>query len=430
MPQDVLNLIEEYHRSFFLFDLLHIEQKLSDAALMKITEANAKLGSYEGISSFYQKCVTQIISPPFVFWSLRQFLQHTAECLDCYTPAPSELSFVQRFVWDIDHCDQLLETVQKEVKIRREIDFTKFINYILEKMHDNPAIPEITDHVKAREKWKELTNVLNTHPRLKHLESIYFPSKKIALVPNEIEKFTKLYYLGLPSNKITYLPKELFPQGNNNLIRLDISHNELFYLPEEIGNAQNLEELKCDYNRFLTSLPANLTKLTRLTTLWASGNNFSFLPKPILALTNLTTLGLSANYISKLPNEFFNLKKLNCFFFSHNLLMEIPKAVENLTCLRILDVKFNSLKRLPNEIVNLNSLGDIECAYNHIESLPENFEKMTNLHTLFIRSNNLTSLPPTITMMTNLRNLNFMENPISPSPTLLSTLTQLQSLYL
>ena len=67
---------------------------------------------------------------------------------------------------------------------------------------------------------------------------------------------------------------------------LDLSREDLEYLPPEIGNLVDLVELDLTGNR-LTELPAEIGNLTSLTRLNARNNQLRSLPPEIGNLTNL-----------------------------------------------------------------------------------------------------------------------------------------------
>jgi Leucine-rich repeat (LRR) protein len=59
-----------------------------------------------------------------------------------------------------------------------------------------------------------------------------------------------------------------------NLKTLNLDHNSLSVIPEEIGELENLEELYLGSNN-LSRLPESITRLKKLKILWLEGNNFT-----------------------------------------------------------------------------------------------------------------------------------------------------------
>lgn len=125
-------------------------------------------------------------------------------------------------------------------------------------------------------------NQLSTIPA----ERISYPKCKIInLKGNKLQKFpvalsdaVTLEKLDLSENKINSIDDEAFDKLEN-LIELDLSFNELQYLPTSIGKLRNLKKL-------------NL-----------SGNKISFLPREFENLTSLEYLDFDGNPIERVPVE-------------------------------------------------------------------------------------------------------------------------------
>ena len=77
---------------------------------------------------------------------------------------------------------------------------------------------------------------------------------------------------------------------------LDLSGNQLTSLPAEIGKLTNMTRLDLNGNQ-LTSLPAEIGVLTKLWQLDLSGNQLTSLPAEIGELTNLKELNLRGNHL-------------------------------------------------------------------------------------------------------------------------------------
>ena len=133
----------------------------------------------------------------------------------------------------------------------------------------------------------------------------------------------KLKQLRLNGNEFASIPKQILTPINTTttttLEKLDMSYNNLAYIPIEIGNLTSLTELLLD-NNVITSLPNEMGKLTKLKTLSMrnnyiqlpskSGTNFSSnnpqpIPSSIFINTLLIDLNLHGNKLTSTQlNEF------------------------------------------------------------------------------------------------------------------------------
>ena len=78
------------------------------------------------------------------------------------------------------------------------------------------------------------------------------------------------------------------------LKKLDLTGNNIEYIPESIGNLANLNKLLLGKNN-LQELPGSIGKLTKLNTLVLGFNKIKTLPKSIGKLSELTCLFLNSN---------------------------------------------------------------------------------------------------------------------------------------
>ena len=91
----------------------------------------------------------------------------------------------------------------------------------------------------------------------------------------------------------------IFKKEYIGIIReLNMTHNQLSFLPDSIGKLVNLEILYLGDNQ-LSSLPDSIGKLTNLKRLDLSGNQLTSLPDSIDKLNKLEELYLNGNKISK-----------------------------------------------------------------------------------------------------------------------------------
>ncbi len=93
-----------------------------------------------------------------------------------------------------------------------------------------------------------------------------------------------------------------FTVENQRVTGLGFFERNLKFLPESIGNLQNLVTLLLDNNR-LESLPKNIGNLQNLKSLILRQNNLKTLPKTILKLQKLEILMLSKDNQNTFPEN-------------------------------------------------------------------------------------------------------------------------------
>ena len=229
-------------------------------------------------------------------------------------------------------------------------------------------------------------------------------------------------------------PSELWLRGQNltalhsdigslhQLVILDVSHNWLQRLPEELKHCgSHLRILNCSYNCLIELCPKSLGSLIALEELDCSHNLLPEVPPAISSLSRLTTLRLNSNKLKRLP---FNvglglasapgrkLSSLTLLDLSHNLIDSLPESFARLGALKTLDLSQNQLSALPKElggIHGLHSLTSLDLCFNHFEDLPQPLMNLASLKYLDTRNN-----VPGITE-SSLQMLNYLPNaPLTP----------------
>jgi len=150
--------------------------------------------------------------------------------------------------------------------------------------------------------------------------------------------------------------------------RLDLRHCDLETLPDEVfALADTLEELDLSHNR-LTRLPDDLARLHRLRILFASGNPFTALPTGLGACGQLELVGFRGCQIEAVDAQ------------------ALPPA------LRWLILTDNRLARLPDTLAERPRLEKLMLSGNHLETLPD-LRDSPRLALLRLAANRFTTLP-------------------------------------
>lgn len=138
---------------------------------------------------------------------------------------------------------------------------------------------------KAQEKFlyfnsKPLREIPQEIGRLSKLQYLYFERTQLCTLPPDIGRLSSLEHFNLHGNQLRTLPPDI---GELAKLRyLDISGNELNALPPEIGKLSNLEELYLGNNQ-LTELPPEIGQLSKLRRIDLTGNPIEKPPPEILS---------------------------------------------------------------------------------------------------------------------------------------------------
>ena len=134
-----------------------------------------------------------------------------------------------------------------------------------------------------------------------------------------------------------------------------MSHNNISIVPVELSGLVMLKTLSLGFNK-LTSI-FDLSQMADLTDLNVNNNQLSLLPNLPL---NLISLHLKSNHLTSLPQELSQLSKLIDLDASFNNISALPVEMfttsPGLVNLKGLNLSNNSLKSLDAEISNLPSL--------------------------------------------------------------------------
>ncbi|KYN22710.1 PREDICTED: leucine-rich repeat protein 1 [Trachymyrmex cornetzi] len=146
------------------------------------------------------------------------------------------------------------------------------------------------------------------------------------------------------------------------------------------------------------SFDRQILRLQSLRILDLSDNNIFYLPKELGTLPHLQQLLLSQNNLGKSPKSKWTWLEQTAI--KHNL--------------HFLDISSNLLTELPTQIKNLNALIHLKVSQNALTYLPHNIRTLRNLRVLDVARNRLSYLPVTITYL-RLQLLDVTENPFTES---------------
>ena len=185
-----------------------------------------------------------------------------------------------------------------------------------------------------------------------------FPLQKVDLSNNKLKQFRELIIfantlssLKLSGNEISQIPSSI--EIYRSLTIINLSGNKLESLPEEMGNLPQLKELDLSKNLLTQVQHHFFSKWVDLSYLNLSHNMIDHIPQELCTVRNLLELNLSHNQISSLPSEISDLQQLAVLDISHNQITKIPPTLTFLEkSLKLLTVHPNPISNIPNSILN------------------------------------------------------------------------------
>lgn len=155
-----------------------------------------------------------------------------------------------------------------------------------------------------------------------------------------------------------------------------MSHNNLGFLPSEVGQLAFLQELWI-VNVQLLSLPPEICNLVHLEKLGAGFNKIKSLPDNFADLKSIKWLNFANNQLSSLPNNFPGLVSLMHLNLSENQFSEFPENLNGLMKLEFLSLRSNFIHSLDgNSVNNLPNLSRVDLRENKLSLLPRSLERL------------------------------------------------------
>ncbi|XP_066582392.1 leucine-rich repeat-containing protein 40-like [Prorops nasuta] len=168
---------------------------------------------------------------------------------------------------------------------------------------ENALAAEVTIIDISKNKLTELSSKFSS---IKTVIELKLSSNSFNSIPDWLgENYKYLQYLDLSRNHFNSLPRSM-----DLLVKLreiDISYNKFAEMPECLGDIENLEIIIANDNQISHINIPLLTKLNRLATLNLSNNNIGYVPPELGKLTNLRILELSGNCF-KYPRQAILMK--------------------------------------------------------------------------------------------------------------------------
>ena len=162
---------------------------------------------------------------------------------------------------------------------------------------------------------------------------------------------------------LTRFPEEIFDLADS-LEVLDLSHNQLSQLPEDLPRLHRLRVLFLSYNQFET-VPEVVGRCSGLSMIGFKGNRIAHLPAEALP-PQTRWLILTDNCLESLPDTLSSLPKLEKLMLAGNGLHRLPETLAHCQNLALLRLAANQLTELPNWLMDLPRLAWLAYAGNPV----------------------------------------------------------------
>jgi hypothetical protein len=175
------------------------------------------------------------------------------------------------------------------------------------------------------------------------------------------------------------------------ITRLDLAC-DLQDFPQEIfALADTLEILNLS-NNALSTLPDDLSRLSKLRVIFCSGNRFTELPEVLSSCAQLEMVGFKQNSIREVAPGALS-PGLRWLILTDNQIAAIPDAIGSCTRLQKLMLAGNQLEVLPEAMRGCVALELLRISANRFKSLPEWLLQLPRLTWLAFGGNPVSTVP-------------------------------------
>lgn len=199
-------------------------------------------------------------------------------------------------------------------------------------------------------------------PKLSHID---LSSNELSFLPPSLSSSTKFTELSLANNSITSVELE-----NSKSDILNLSQNLLTDFPKLPKSGININ-LAGNNIKEITRSENNIQKLN------ISLNGLELI-SPKISFSALLSLDISRNNIISLPDFSSLSPNLQNLDFGHNKVVEFPKVPKTLI---ILNFRHNQIRTIPS-LIEFSTLTSLEISYNMIEALPSLPKSLVTLNAI------------------------------------------------
>jgi Leucine-rich repeat (LRR) protein len=212
------------------------------------------------------------------------------------------------------------------------------------------SVFEIPMMLALRADGNRLTSLPKSLVHMQNLKLLSVSQNNLTSFPDQMTKLTLLRDLIAHTNKFQGVPLDL---AQLELQTLDMSSNVLEGMTEM--KVTTMTALNFSKNK-LGRLDENIGFLVQLITLNVSDNNVEFLPPSLCDLANLQILAAHHNKLKQLPSNMSRLVSLKILILNDNRLENICEGLSCARSLREINLHNNKLKQLPEDFQALDNL--------------------------------------------------------------------------
>jgi Leucine-rich repeat (LRR) protein len=206
-------------------------------------------------------------------------------------------------------------------------------------------------------------------------DSIFFSLEEAMKAPLRVSE------LSLEGKKLKQFPAAVLTF--KNLHTLNISYNHIDSIPAGLfDKCRKLHTLQYAGNG-LNKLPVTIFH-PALKVLDVSENNLTFIPDAVSKCSQLEELDLHTNQLSAYPSSSFVLKNLKSLILSGNPLTTVGPWVMNQPALKILFIDNTKMESLPEGICKMTALRFLTIEEDNIKELPACFCELKKLKVLMV----------------------------------------------
>eukprot|EP00944_MAST-04C_sp_MAST-4C-sp1_P015080 g15080.t1 len=207
----------------------------------------------------------------------------------------------------------------------------------------------------------------------------------------------------------TFFCKSTFEPRCNCAV-LKVQGHNWTELPTSILRMNALKVLQINYGPLSIMDPGVDMHLKKLAVLDLSHNNLTYIPSAVGQLA-LSAIKLANNNLQGVPDSIWRHNNIHWLELDNNNISEIPAAIKNAKSLASLLVSNNSLTEVPVELFSLNIVG-LSLDGNKLRGLPDRIGEMKTLRTLMLNNNNITTVTNAIGQLVNVYTIDLRNNNI------------------